>query len=476
MEKPEREFFDMPKFIPEQYPVVEDFACVEIYIPNDPEYLFLLQGLVASATKYWNYSGKGDDRKVRSNLWQEAYNLTDWGQCMECEDVADCIENNEAVQAAIAAAIASSLTIQEALNNQWNSQLSGEEIPGWYKAKNAYGGNPDCDLDLAWGNIRTGLVDRSFQRTIDVLELIEANTDNQEMLAQFLNAIPVIGAVFDVIPATDWLLWFDNVRNWMKEQFEAGDTLDLRDQIACDLFCIYQINCTLSHEQIHDYYFEKASSLIPSFENAFTSLFELAKALAGASSSFGTDVVYALMGAQYGFISYINDWFGVHVDGSMGDLGFGEPSDDWIAACDDCPTYWEQVYDFTIDEQGWTDLAGGNPNYVPANGWEHAPSPNVGRLQIKLALMAAIAVYEAILEYTSPTITGDVQTSTLYQAPPYTAVEAQPYTATVTFTTEFTSDLVAIDTAASTSPLTDPIPGYLFKITLRGTGTPPPGP
>jgi len=374
MVHPTREFFGMPKFIPEQYPVVDDFACVEIYIPNDPEYLYLLQGLVAAATKYWNYSGAGDDRKVRANLWQAAYDQTDWGQCMECEDVADCIENNEAVQAAIAAAIESSLVIQQALINQFDPSKRGIEVPGWYREKNTTGGNTECDLDMAWGNIREGLINRSFQRVIDVLEQIEAITDNQEMLASLLNAIPVVGALFDVVPATDWVLWFDNVRAWMRDQFEAGDTTELRDEIACDLFCLWQVDCSLSIQQIADYYQNKTLELVPSWENAWESMNTLIGALAGSNSSFGSAIVYALVGTQYGFQTFINDWFGITIECVFGDMGLGEPSDDWEIICDDCPTFWSKEWDLLAGLDGWTVSAG---TWVEGDGVQNDPlSPN----------------------------------------------------------------------------------------------------
>jgi hypothetical protein len=258
-----------------------------------------------------------------------------------CALIIACITGDTDVKAAFRSwlinEINTSTSVQQALAQQFDPSKPGSNVPGWYRDQNATGGNTECDLDMAWGNIREGLVNRSFQRVIDVLENIEFMTDNQEMLASLLNAIPFVGALFDVVPATDWVLWFDNVRAWMRDAFESGDTTELRDQIACDLFCIWQIDCSLSIRQIADYYQNKTLELVPSWSNAWESMNTLLGALAGSNTSFGSAIVYALVGTQYGFQTFINSWFGITIECVFGDLGLGEPSDDHLLLCEDCP-------------------------------------------------------------------------------------------------------------------------------------------
>jgi len=280
-----------------------------------------------------------------------------------CAEMIRCIEETEAVREALANwfsdAVDNNTIVQQALQRAFNPATPGTEVPDEYANQNQYGQALGCDLDDGWGHIRDGLIERSFQRVIDVLEQIENVTNNQEMLAQFLNAIPGIGAVFDVVPVTDWVLWFDNVRAWMKETFEAADTVDLRDQIACDLFCIWQIDCSLSLEQIRRYYWNKTESLVPEWEGAFESMSSLATALGFLSQvDFGAGVVYALVGSQYGFLTFINDWFGISVNAVGSDLALGEPSDDHLALCPTCPE--EQAYAvglFDLCDSGALDTA-----------------------------------------------------------------------------------------------------------------------
>jgi len=340
-----RDRIKLDAFPVEQYPDVADTRCISVVIPNDDSYLSQLQGLVAIASRYWNYAGSNVEKKARAALWQMAWVLTEWEDCMDCEDVADCIAENEAVQAALAAwfsnAVDNDVIVQQALARAFNANQPGSAIPNGYANGNLYGAALGCDLDDGWGHIRGGLIERSFQRSIDALQTMAASSDNAAMLAEFINAIPAVGAFFDVIPVTDWFLWFDNARDWMADAFEAADTVDLRDEIACDLFCIWQVECSLSLEQIRHYYWSKTISLVPSWDGAFDSMSELATALGTLSTTpFGSAIVYAIMGSQYGFLTFINDWFGITIAATSSDLAVGEPSDDHTILCDTCPVMY----------------------------------------------------------------------------------------------------------------------------------------
>lgn len=265
-------------------PVIpEGSKAFTICVPDDPFFYGVVMGLLKTATFKYYWAGTEEQvAAVTDRMLEMYYGYQDQVGCMDCDQIADCIDNDEATQAALARAIAGSNAIQQALAQQFDPSKRGVEVPGWYTAQNAAKGNPTCDPDIAFGHIRDGLVERSFQRVIDVLEQIEFVTDNQEMLAQLVNAIPVVGALFDVVPVTDWILWFDNVRAWMRDAFEAGDTVDLRDTVACDLFCLWQIDCSLSIQQIADYYQDKTLELVPSWSNAWESMNSLVSALAGS--------------------------------------------------------------------------------------------------------------------------------------------------------------------------------------------------
>lgn len=261
-----------------------------------------------------------------------------------CEQMINCINNDEDTGDAL---------YQWLLDRGFNPSVDGA-VPDSYANQNAYGQALGCDDDDGFGHIRYGLIERSFQRTIDVLERIAVVNDNEAMLAEFVNSIPGIGAFFDVIPVTDWIQFFDNVRDWMLDQFEAADTLDLRDEIACDLFCIWQQNCSLTNKQIRDYYWNKTRQLVPAWGDAFNSFVELGYALSQLSLiNFGNAVVYALVGSQYGFLTFLNNWFGVRIEVTRNDLALGQPSNEWMTLCDTCPIDYCDDFTPEIGELSW---------------------------------------------------------------------------------------------------------------------------
>lgn len=313
-----------------------------VNVPADAFFLGVVMGLLKVGMFRYTWSGTDEQLDAVTERMKRMYleYQEQAESCMTCEEIEDCIETSEAVQNALEQWFVDNVNnpaMQTALANSFNPTVSGGRVPDSYAQQNAYAINNTCNDDQAWGNIRTGLIDRSFQRVLDVLQDIELTTDNQEMLAQALNATPILGSVFDVIPITDWFLWFDNVRNWMYDAFVSGDDLEMRDSIACDLFCIWQENCSLSVEQIRDYYWQKTVELVPGWSGAFEGLATLIGALASSTEAFGDAVVYALVGSQYGFQSFINDWFGIHIDSVMTDLTVGGASDDWMTLCEDCP-------------------------------------------------------------------------------------------------------------------------------------------
>jgi len=459
-------------------PVIpEGSKAFTICVPDDPFFYGVVMGLLKQATFKYYWSGDAAQvEAVTDRMLTMYYGYQDQAGCMDCEQIADCIENDEATRDALT----------RWYETTFNPSEGGQEIPQDYADTNQYGAALGCDNNNGWGHIRDGLVNRSFDRVQNVLERIEFVTDNQEMLAEFLNAIPGVGAFFDVIPVTDWVLWFDNVRAVLKDAFESGDTTDLRDQVACDLFCIWQINCSLSVEQIRRYYWTKTVDILPSWEGAFDSFSALGAALAQLTSiSVAEQAVYALVGSQYGFLTYLNDWFGVHIASTKNDLALGDPSDDWMALCETCPEEWESYVDFEVSDYAFTvpDLG----EYTPSVGFEDTYFAVGGGyrglgIALSLASPALINYGEMIFEYTAGTLvaSGDNTAAILNEASGYLlrvltpTVPVSPETGTdeQTFNTINVSLTCGIGGGGIPS---DPGGTCTLKaLRLRGTGTKPP--
>ncbi len=66
--------------------------CVEIRIPDADEFMAQLAGMVALATKRFNYQNKDIERaKAVAQAWVDAYLITDWAGCMNCEELTQCL-------------------------------------------------------------------------------------------------------------------------------------------------------------------------------------------------------------------------------------------------------------------------------------------------------------------------------------------------------------------------------------------------
>lgn len=337
-----------------QYPIVDGQRCVKILIPDDDAFLPALAGVMALLTKGFNYQRADYDRaQIIANMWRAAYDNTDWNQCMTCEEVQDCIENDEGVRNAL------QTFVDHQIEEKLDSNTPGTKPSSERLNENAAGDNPGCDNDVAWGRIRGGLIERSFQRVIDFLEQVQVTTNNQDMLSDALNSIPVLGEVLGVVGVASWISFYDDIRDWLADAFVAQDTTDLRDQIGCDLFCIWQENCSLSVQQIRDYYVGKLTPDFPSLAEALAGgIIELAAALGELIEDVSSFAVYIMLAAEYGFQAEINDWFGVTIQAAKSDLLVGEPSSDWMTLCDPCGGTWTRTLLTSAGDGGFMATGG----------------------------------------------------------------------------------------------------------------------
>jgi len=278
--------------------------------------------------------------------------------CMEfCERVENCIRTDGDVDDALADLLQNPESdlyeaVHEEIQRDFDANNPGDRVPDATAQQPVMPPNPGCDNDTAYGHIYYGIVGRGMQHVQDVLEQIELTTDNQEMLAQTLATVPVLGEVLDVIGVDSFIAFLDNVRAFLKDAFEAGDTLEKRSKMACDLFCIWQQSCSLSFEQIRQYFWANVRSAFATFDTAFVDLFNLMEALANPTELTGEFVVDALMGAEYGYVSFINSFFGVTLRTVRNDALMGDTNDDWMVDCDTCPICY--LWDFNNGTDEWS--------------------------------------------------------------------------------------------------------------------------
>lgn len=264
-----------------------------------------------------------------------------------CEEFINCIENDYDVKAALRA-----FMLYEFNNNPDFGGTSPRGMSDYEKdIANALGLNPDCNQDNAYGAL-TKLVDDAFQRIYDLFERIELVTDNQEMIVEYIDLIPGIGLIADEVIIPDAVSFFDSVRSWMNETFAAEDTLEVRKEIVCDLFCLYQLGCKITINQIYQYFKNKVNQETP-YGSAFDTVITIFNFLNGHPDAF-TGIMWVMLAAEFGYGTLLGSLFGATFNKFKLANTLGEPSDDWQDDCDTCPDCY--IWDFALTQRTWEIL------------------------------------------------------------------------------------------------------------------------
>jgi len=256
-----------------------------------------------------------------------------------CAFMIACIKNDEDTKNALANLIVQLInenqSISEALDNQ--RQRSDAAYPPYSPATSAdILRATDCDKDKAAGFIKTGIVDRAALLIIDFLEQWELATDEDEAAIYWADAIPVLGEAADLLSADSVVGFWNNVKDWITDAFIAEDTTAIREETYLDLLCIWENSgCTLSIEQVRDYFIMKSFQVNSGFGDALGTIVDLVNFARGMTASF-SGIWYVMMGIAFeaGFVA------GSILGISLPDFKFlsslGDPTDDWIA--------WDALY------------------------------------------------------------------------------------------------------------------------------------
>lgn len=329
------------RLIAPDYPVPEGFRCFSVTIPDDTKHLAILAAFHALIGNNWAWTGTPEERQTRSQVWREAYALTDWMECMDCEGVADCIENDELVQEALRQNLINNINndtdVQNALQNVYNQFVGGTAMPGGVSGTNLLPDNPGCDYDKLFGSIFY-TIDEMNTNNIDAFESAEAITNALERANLLMSAIPV----FETLPIDEVLeyaetLWTDDIF----EAYLANDTTGYRDELKCDLFCIArQRGCTLSIDDMFDYFVGRVGG------DPANDLAQLIAYLV-TGTWVGTQVNDVFFASQIILMKLGNQFFnliGIRGYKTLLAIGARTPNDTWAIICDVCPeTYCDDM-------------------------------------------------------------------------------------------------------------------------------------
>lgn len=359
--------------------------CVSFEIPDDLLVRAAVHGVVHDLTKarHWQPQGDGDTMPIElaelfRQLIFDTYQETD---CMiDCEQVQGCLDDQDPPP-------------RRTPDKQWLQDL----------LENA--GLIDCgsaDKDIIYG-FTTQLVDFFDTVVTDIFELIEAATNSLEIIAEVLDDIPVFGSIPAI--AADFGAF---IQATFAELYAEGVTIELKTQIACDLFCIaVQHECTLTQNDIAIYFSDQLQvNVIGADINDYISWF------LGLNSSVPDKVIVL---AAFALIAHSLAW-GESIRGvgnasrlnALVNAMYNDPDSDWMILCDQCEQFWCYEWDFQDGMyHSWTRrINAGIPDggIFAGLGVRSARQPANGRHSIWLESHTGelIGINELEIQYTSP--------------------------------------------------------------------------
>jgi len=461
--------FSVSRFNADSAPQPEGLRCVSVFIPDDVFHLRILAGLVGLATKATNWEGEQENRDAVALLWNLAYDATDWGDCMDCGDVQNCIETDDGVKGAIINEVNNAIQNNETTINSILQMLQNQNSPGNPMTNSGDSITPPgtfetddvCDLDKLWSGCLY-LSEYLDQLITDFFEQIAELTEAAKIVAKASGAIPVLG---DYIQSA---LEFALALQEKVAVIYAGEqSEEVIQDIACDFFCRAQINCGLSVDDVIDVMSTRLGEISPAefgsvIEVMITGTFEGVQIV---------EVAYLLALSAIKFGQQFGDALGVRPISDIMRIGASDPADSWMVICDECPSFWEHEFDFRESDHGfslvgtWVDGVG-----IVSTGTGGSPYTS--------------QVYMAVVDWADSTLTHWLidASSTTADAPAFrgfyypTDGGATDYGGGATGTYQLGGDSLydtPSDFAAQISNATVPGVNVTIKLTLSGTGADP---
>lgn len=384
----------------------EDNTEICLTIPNSPEWRQIYMGTLQIMAQwwYWQVDNPIDAQDVVQRVMEcAAITGGNYEGCMEldCNDVLECIETNEDIQRAIANFAGISNVDSGSTENSGN--LSSELV-----------NNPDgCDDDIIFG-MCVQLVEFADRLIKDLFEQLDASQLASVNVGYIIKLIPVL----ETLPLDEAFEFTNKVVNDMEIAYLSASTQLLKDEIACDLFCIAKANdCVLTLEAVRDYYQEKAD-IVFSYDDVFAFIVDFTNGtFIGNAVYYGMNILFFqifVFGGKF-LEYYFRDY--LRVIQSM----YNDPNSDWSTLCDECGWVWES--NFLDSENIWQPQGsayGDRATWTVDVGYESVDIQTSGTVYSRICLIETdeftpTAIDRIVLTYDVTIGTYDVTTQNAIQ-------------------------------------------------------------
>lgn len=325
---------------------------------------------VASALDIGRDIGYGDNSNEIWWVWVRSQR-----GAMTCEQIIDCIENDAATQAALTQYLNGAGNVNPNSVDADNTTVPQRFAGSAQALQDEIGTLADCNLDVLWGAIRSGIVHYLDDNARNFLEDLNAQADKGQRAANLLGAIPIVGDLASAVT-----LQFVELVPDLLNLFNSFSSETAMDNIACDIFEMVCAECRFpTWDELFSYYASAGISGIDDVQNlVFTAATDylLGSSQLAALACYYTIITYEL------FVLYL----GAKFNGAQGTAsialwaGLGEDfaSDNWIALCDGCEPSFPTPY--ILLANCWDGTAcGTNLTNISGNRWSvtvtHRTSP-----------------------------------------------------------------------------------------------------
>lgn len=254
-----------------------------------------------------------------------------------CAEIINCIENNQDTIDAFTKFLIDSgagSTEKERALKERADQKSDDLL--------SFSSGGVCDLDALFACV-SQMITLLHTNNLDILEIIEVQTNANVELAQVVSSITVL----DELSIDTVFNYVAFIQNAIAENYNASYTDELYDQIRCDIFCLAQLECGLSIDILFDYFQEKMS--LNSIDvNDITNLVSFFINVIDGSF-IGDNVVYFMFYSQLALIKLADSLLTLMLQGNttfnqanrlnLQIRAFSNDSDpDWEILCTECVT------------------------------------------------------------------------------------------------------------------------------------------
>lgn len=281
--------------------------------------------------------------QVLAPLWGAMYmNL--------CNEIADCINSNTAVQDAILSRI----------QDEGVALVDGDTAVGTGDDNVLQGTN--CDLDAIFGAC-VAIIDYLDSANRDIIEIIVNEPNVISALVRVIDYVPVLGDLPVTDDASDVVEW---VQAETLSSYDAGYTLALRDTMACGLFALACADCDLSTADITSY-FASLGGVSVSEGDIWQQILPLFTNLTGnVPFVYGMFAFTSSVLSIGGQLAGITGWRGLATIARA-----SSPDSGHTSLCTPCSQSWVREIDFAKTDGGFERVITNEGGvYVSGTGWQ----------------------------------------------------------------------------------------------------------